>query len=98
MRSWGVVSAISSPRCDTISAVKRPGGQHQDDRAVRPPSDLPQPSVGQQPCHRVNSSRVSMIDFDISKQETEAFFAKAYAAAEDFLSTWDWHAYLRQLR
>jgi NTE family protein len=58
---------------------------------------LNQPSVSSRAI-RVDSSEVSMIDFDISKQETEAFFAKGYAAAEDFLSTWDWHAYLSQLR
>jgi NTE family protein len=39
-----------------------------------------------------------MIDVDISKQETEAFFAKGYAAAQDFLSTWDWPTYLSRLR
>ncbi len=58
---------------------------------------LNQPSVSSRAI-RVDSSKVSMIDFDISKQETEAFFSKGYAAAEDFLSTWDWHAYLDQLR
>lgn len=41
---------------------------------------------------------VSIIDFGISKKESEAFYAKSYAAARDFLSTWDWEAYLKLWR
>ena len=47
---------------------------------------------------RVDSTEVGFLDFDISKKETEALYAKGYAAAQEFLSTWDWPAYLKRFR
>jgi NTE family protein len=47
---------------------------------------------------RVDSTDVGFLDFDISDNEIEALYAKGYAAAEKFLSTWDWAGYLERFR
>lgn len=47
---------------------------------------------------RVDSTAVGFLDFDISEREIEALYAKGYAAAQDFLSAWDWAAYRRRFR
>jgi NTE family protein len=47
---------------------------------------------------RVDSTDIGFLDFDISDNEMEALYAKGYAAAEKFLSTWDWDAYLSRFR
>jgi len=47
---------------------------------------------------RVDSTDVGFLDFDISDNEIEAQYAKGYAAAEKFLSSWDWAAYLERFR
>lgn len=47
---------------------------------------------------RVDSTDVGFLDFDISDNEIEALYVKGYAAAEKFLSTWDWDAYLHRFR
>jgi NTE family protein len=47
---------------------------------------------------RVDSTDVGFLDFDISDNEIEALYAKGYAAAKKFLSTWDWDAYLERFR
>ena len=47
---------------------------------------------------RVDSTEVGFLDFDISDNEIEALYAKGYAAAEKFLSSWDWDAYLERFR
>ena len=47
---------------------------------------------------RVDSTDIGFLDFDISDNEVEALYAKGYAAAENFLSTWDWRAYLSRFR
>jgi NTE family protein len=47
---------------------------------------------------KVESPNLSVIDFGISKDETEAFYAKGYAAAQEFLSDWDWSAYRDRFR
>jgi NTE family protein len=47
---------------------------------------------------RVDSTEVGFLDFDISKREIEELYARGYAAAQDFLSTWDWREYLRRFR
>jgi NTE family protein len=47
---------------------------------------------------RVDSTHVGFLDFDISDNEIEALYVKGYAAAEKFLSTWDWDAYLHRFR
>jgi NTE family protein len=47
---------------------------------------------------RVDSTDVGFLDFDISDNEIEALYAKGYAAAEKFLSSWDWNGYLDRFR
>jgi NTE family protein len=47
---------------------------------------------------RVDSTDVGFLDFDISDNEIEALYVKGYAAAEKFLSSWDWDAYLHRFR
>jgi NTE family protein len=47
---------------------------------------------------RVDSTDVGFLDFDINKAETEALYEKGYAAAQNFLSTWDWPAYVNRFR
>lgn len=47
---------------------------------------------------RVDSTEVGFLDFDISDKEVEALYGKGCAAAEKFLETWDWRAYLRKFR
>jgi NTE family protein len=47
---------------------------------------------------RVDSTDAGFLDFGITDNEIEALYAKGYAAAEAFLSTWDWNAYLDRFR
>jgi NTE family protein len=47
---------------------------------------------------RVDSTDVGFLDFDISDDAVEALYARGYAAAQEFLSTWDWADYLRRYR
>ena len=47
---------------------------------------------------RVDSTDVGFLDFDISDDEVEALYAKGYAAAQDFLQTWNWREYLERFR
>jgi len=47
---------------------------------------------------RVDSTDVGFLDFDISDNEIEAQYAKGYAAAEKFLSTWEFDAYCDRFR
>lgn len=58
---------------------------------------LNQPWVGARTI-RVDSTDVGFLDFDISDGEVEALYEQGCAAAEKFLSTWDWAAYLRRFR
>ena len=47
---------------------------------------------------RVDSTDVGFLDFDISNNEIEALYVKGYDAAQKFLSSWDWGAYLERFR
>jgi NTE family protein len=47
---------------------------------------------------RVDSTDVGVLDFDISADEIEALYEEGYAAAVEFLSTWDWKAYKARYR
>lgn len=47
---------------------------------------------------RVDSTKVGVLDFDISRAEIEALYARGYEAAAAFLSTWDERAYLKRFR
>jgi NTE family protein len=47
---------------------------------------------------RVDSTAVNFLDFDISRTDAEALYAKGYTAAGAFLSTWDWTDYLERFR
>ena len=46
----------------------------------------------------IESPGLSMLDFGISKKDIEVFSAKGYAAAEVFLSSWDWDDYRERFR
>jgi NTE family protein len=46
----------------------------------------------------VDAGDVGLLDFDLSKHDTEALYAKGYGAAQEFLSRWDWADYLKQFR
>ena len=47
---------------------------------------------------RVDSTAVGFLDFGISDNEIEALYSQGYAAAQKFLSTWDWQTYLKRFR
>lgn len=47
---------------------------------------------------RVDSTAVNFLDFSISRKDAEALYDKGYAAAEEFLSTWNWVEYLERFR
>jgi NTE family protein len=47
---------------------------------------------------RVDSTDVGFLDFDISDDEIEALYEKGYEAAQEFLKTWNWRAYLSAYR
>jgi NTE family protein len=47
---------------------------------------------------RVDSTSVGFLDFDISDREVDALYDNGYAAAQRFLATWNWPAYLRRFR
>lgn len=46
----------------------------------------------------VESTNVGLLDFDISRGRLEELYDNGYAAAQNFLSTWDWPAYLERFR
>ena len=46
----------------------------------------------------VESTNVGVLDFDISRGRLEELYDNGYAAAQEFLSTWDWPAYLERFR
>jgi NTE family protein len=46
----------------------------------------------------VESTNVGVLDFDIPIGRLEELYDKGYEAAQEFLSTWDWAAYLKRFR
>jgi NTE family protein len=46
----------------------------------------------------VESTNVGVLDFDIPVGRLEELYDKGYEAAQEFLSTWDWAAYLKRFR
>ncbi len=58
---------------------------------------LSQPWVGARTIP-VASTDVSVLDFGISRGHLEELYDRGYAAAQMFLSTWDWPAYLDRFR
>ena len=46
----------------------------------------------------VESTNVGVLDFDASRGRLEELYDNGYAAAQAFLSTWDWPAYLDRFR
>ena len=44
----------------------------------------------------VESANVGVLDFDIGRGRLEELYDNGYAAAQEFLSTWDWPAYLER--
>lgn len=47
---------------------------------------------------QVDSTDVGALDFAITRNEAEALYNKGYAATTQFLTTWDWPAYLDRFR
>lgn len=47
---------------------------------------------------RVDATEVGVLDFDISRTEIDALYARGYESAAAFLSTWDEQAYLKRFR
>lgn len=47
---------------------------------------------------QVDSDAVGVLDFDISRKKAKSLYDNGYAAATEFLSTWDWTAYLDRFR
>ncbi|WP_236981050.1 MULTISPECIES: patatin-like phospholipase family protein [Mycobacterium] len=47
---------------------------------------------------RVDSTAVNFLDFGITRNDAEALYDKGYAAAQTFLSTWNWVEYLERYR
>jgi NTE family protein len=47
---------------------------------------------------RVNSTDVGVLDFGVSRPRLEELYENGYAAAQLFLDTWDWPAYLERYR
>jgi NTE family protein len=46
----------------------------------------------------VESNNVGVLDFDIPRSRLEELYDNGYASTQDFLSTWDWLAYLDRFR
>ncbi|BBY22814.1 patatin-like phospholipase family protein [Mycobacterium stomatepiae] len=46
----------------------------------------------------VESTDVGVLDFDVAADRLEALYQKGYGAAQEFLLTWDWQAYLKRFR
>jgi NTE family protein len=47
---------------------------------------------------RVDSTDVGFLDFGISQKQMQALYQRGYQAAQAFLSTWNWTAYLDRFR
>ncbi|MGF6885027.1 NTE family protein [Nocardia sp. GAS34] len=47
---------------------------------------------------RVDSTDVGVLDFHIKQPQIEALYQKGYAAAQRFLSTWNWPHYVERFR
>lgn len=47
---------------------------------------------------QVESTNVSVLDFDISRRRLEELYDRGYTAAQAFLSTWDWPEYRERFR
>ncbi|WP_433567050.1 patatin-like phospholipase family protein [Nocardia sp. CA-151230] len=47
---------------------------------------------------RVDSTKVGVVDFEITPAETRALYSNGYQAALTFLSTWNWQDYLKRFR
>src|ERR1700742_3869878 len=46
----------------------------------------------------VESTNVGVLDFDAPRERLEELYASGYEAAQKFLATWDWPAYLERFR
>ncbi|MEE6163752.1 MULTISPECIES: patatin-like phospholipase family protein [unclassified Mycolicibacterium] len=47
---------------------------------------------------QVDSTATGVLDFDITRDEAEVLYDNGYQAATDFLSTWNWPAYIERFR
>lgn len=82
---------------DSLANRKLIGAHDSADVVGRDQAYLNQPWVSARAI-RVTSTAVGFLHIDISKKQTQALYQKGYAAAEEFLSTWDWEAYLKRFR
>ncbi|MGE2813899.1 patatin-like phospholipase family protein [Mycobacterium heidelbergense] len=46
----------------------------------------------------VESTNVGVLDFDVAPGRLEELYDRGYEAAQEFLATWDWTAYLKRFR
>ena len=56
---------------------------------------LSQPSVSARTI-AVDSAGIGYLNFDITAEQRETLYANGYQGAQEFLSRWDWQAYLRR--
>lgn len=47
---------------------------------------------------QVDSTDIGVLDFDVTRAEADVLYDKGYAAATEFLSSWDWSGYLQRFR
>lgn len=86
-----------------LLGLSLPGGLHLLEQVIvttlvgRDQAYLNQPWVSARAI-RVDSTRVGVLDFGIKDEETEALYRSGYEAAQAFLSTWDWPAYVQRFR
>jgi NTE family protein len=105
--SFGVTLMPNLPAGDDnlvpLSGLPLTGGLHLLDEVItatlvgRDRAYLNQPWVSARTI-RIDSTRVGLLDFGITPAETQALYQSGYQATKNFLSTWDWPAYLKRFR
>ena len=86
-----------------LLALPLPGGLHLLEQVIattlvgRDQGYLNQPWVSARTI-RVDSTQVGVLDFGITPEETQALYRKGYQAAQAFLATWEWPAYVQRFR
>jgi NTE family protein len=87
----------------SLGLLPRTGGLHLLEGVIstiligRDQAYLDQPWVSARAI-RVDTAGVGVLDFGISQADTQALYEKGFGAAQDFLSGWNWQAYLRRFR
>ena len=86
-----------------LLGLPHPGGLHLLEQVIattlvgRDQAYINQPWVSARTI-RVDSTDVGVLDFGITDEQTQALYENGYQAAEAFLSTWDWPAYVQRFR